>query len=46
MRVTVFTLPTMETTGRGLFLETLIQLIRFQERVSELEQDFTVKILL
>lgn len=30
MRVSVFTLPTMETMGRGVFLEALTQLIRFQ----------------
>lgn len=30
--------PTTETTGCGLFLEMLMQLIRFQECVSELEQ--------
>lgn len=38
--------PTAETTGWGLFLETLMQLIRFQECVSELEQGFSVTILL
>lgn len=37
---------TTETTGRVLFLETLMQLIGFQECVSELQQDFTVMILL
>lgn len=36
--------PTAETTGCGLFLETLMQLFRFQECVSELEQDFSVMI--
>lgn len=38
--------PTTETTGCELFLETLMQLIKFQECVSEPEQDFTVMILL
>lgn len=33
--VRVFTLPTMETTDCSLFLETLTELIRFQECVSE-----------
>lgn len=33
-------------TGWGSFLETFMQLIRFQECVSELEQGFSVMILL
>lgn len=38
--------PTAESTGWGSFLETFMQLMRFQECVSELEQGFSVMILL